>query len=105
MSKKHYFILSPGKIDEELVKKVDSYYGQKDYEHIAYNLDYQDTLTKAITDENIKCNAKLMLIGSSIMAMSMSDSVYVTKNWEEDDYCKLCHAIAFSYGLDIVYES
>lgn len=105
MSKKYYFVLTPYENEDELISKAANYYGSKDYAPASDNPDFVDAMKKTLTDPNTSFNVNLMLIGISAMAMSFCDSVYVSKDWEKDDCCKFCHALAFSHGLDIVYES
>ena len=102
---KYYFILSPNDMTEDLRVKAEAYYGSKDYKYIADHPECMNAIKTSLGEHGLHCNAKLLLIGSATIAMSMSDSIYVAKNWEDDDYCKVCHALAFSYGLEIVYES
>lgn len=106
-NKKYYFVLSPYGKGDELFTKAKQYYGEKDYELVQKHPDFFKGLNETVRSpgENVTCNTNLLLIGISAMAMSLSDSIYVSKNWEDDDYCKFCHALAFSHGLDIVYES
>lgn len=108
MNKKRYFILTPGCSPErqkELKEKAAAYYGTKDYEETSGNTDLQDLL-KSILKElvNADCNADLLLTGMTLIVMSKSDSVYVSKDWEQEDVCKFAHMLAFTHGIDIVYE-
>lgn len=108
MNKKRYFILSPACSPErtnELKEKAATYYGSKDYEETSGNSDLQKLLEDILKEiANADCNANLLLLGMTSIVMSKSDSVFVAKDWEEDDYCKFSHMLAFSHGIDIVYE-
>lgn len=105
-AKKSYFILSPDAVDDTIKKKAMAYYGEKDYKLVTDNEEFI-TSVKAVINCNHgrTCNTDLLLIGASSMSMALSNSIYVAKNWEDSDYCKVCHALAFSHGLEIVYES
>lgn len=108
MSKKSYFILSPASMpdrSDELKTKAASYYGSKDYEPVASRSDLKELSQKIVSElADADCNSSLLLISLSIAAMSKCDSVYVADGWESDDLCKFCHMLAFSHGLDLVYE-
>lgn len=109
--KKLYFIVGPSNRTKELADKATEYYGTKDYDNIVNSKVFSKILSEAFDSEFDNSNASksfnvmLMLIGVSSMSMSMCDSVYMSKDWENDDYCKTCHALAFAQGLEIVYES
>lgn len=109
MTKKRYFILTPGCSPErkaELESKASAYYGTKDYEPTAGNSDLSELLKDILKElANADCNADLLLTGMTVIAMSKSDSVYVAKDWEQEDICKVAHMLAFTHGIDIVYES
>lgn len=109
MSKKRYFILEPITLSEDesrkLSEKAKMYYGEKDYEDVTNLQECLESIKQAIPDTQSKYNISLMLVGFSSIAMAQSDSVYVANGWENSEYCKLCHALAFSHGIDIVYES
>ncbi|MEG0517077.1 MAG: DUF4406 domain-containing protein [Cetobacterium sp.] len=55
------------------------------------------------TEENkdIK-NEPLYLLGKSITLMAEADVVYFCKGWEKARGCKLEHACALAYGIDII---
>lgn len=108
MTKKRYFILTPGcspERKEELIKKASLYYGEKDYEPTSGNSDLGELFKNVLNElANADCNADLILIGMTALAMAKSDSIYVAKDWEKEDICKVAHMLAFTHGLDIVYE-
>lgn len=108
MSKKSYFILSPASTSERidaLKQKASAYYGLKDYESVSERSDLAELSKKIIKELDIvDCNSCLLLTGLTIIAMSKCDSVYVSEDWDKDDLCKFCHMLAFSHGLDLVYE-
>lgn len=106
MQKKYYLILSSYYVDDEIRAKASTYYGSKDYECVYDNPDNVNVIKKSLENETVTdSNAELLLIGTTIIGMSLCDSIYVAKDWEQSDYCKVCHALAFSHGLEIVYES
>lgn len=109
MNKKRYFILSPPSSPErtkELKEKASAYYGTKDYEETSDNEDLQKILKDILKDlANADCNASLLLTGMTLIVMSKSDSVYVSKDWEQYASCKFTHLLAFTHGVDLVYES
>lgn len=108
MNKKRYFILSPTCSPDrtkELKEKAAAYYGVKEYEETSGNTDLQDLLKRILKElANADCNADLLLLGMTLVALSKSDSIYVSKDWEKEDICKLAHMLAFGHGIDIVYE-
>lgn len=108
MEKKCYFILSPASSAErieEVKEKAKSYYGSKDYEETSGNTDLRKLMVDVLKElANSDCNGDLLLTGMSVIAMSKSNSIYVAKDWQHDDVCKVCHMLAFSHGIDIVYE-
>lgn len=100
---KHYFILYPSKAVgrvSELQDKAKAHYGTKEYEECIGSFD-----NLPISRRDLPFNASLMLIGASLVAIAQCDSVYMAEGWIEDSTCKACHALAFSHGVDIVYES
>lgn len=108
MNKKRYFILTPACSPErtkELKEKAAAYYGAKEYEETSGNTDLQDLL-KSILKElaDADCNADLLLLGMTSIVMSKSDSIYVSKDWAQEDACKFAHMLAFAHGIDIIYE-
>lgn len=106
MYKKYYFIIAPVNAEHaELNAKAAAYFGSKDYDDIQNCQKPFNTFKTFLDDRDGLFNANLMLIGLSSISMAFCDSAYVSKDWENDDYCKVCHALAFSHGLEIVYES
>lgn len=107
MLKKYYFVLSPSENLDELLEKASNYYGSKDYTFIGNDAMYYDAIKKVTAPDSVNTNTNinLLFIGTMLIAMSFCDTVYVAKDWESDDICKICHALAFSHGLEIVYES
>lgn len=104
-NKKYYFVLSPSSRHEELREKAANYYGVKDYDSVDNHSDFMSVMKTVLPNPDISFNVSLMLIGVSAVSLALCDSVYISKDWETDDICKVCHALAFSHGLDIVYES
>lgn len=106
MLKKCYFVIAPINADQsELNAKAASYFGSKDYDCIQNDQKTFDAIKAFLDDREGSFNANLMLIGVSGISMALCDSVYISKDWERDEYCKICHALAFSHGLEIVYET
>lgn len=107
MDKKRYFILSPSYDDDARMKdlqgKALNYYGQKDYEPVMEDPIFHEKVRNIVGDREDQ-NASLLLIGVIAMALAQCDSLYVSRDWEQDDVCKISHMLAFSHGLDIVYE-
>lgn len=104
--KKYYFILSPDyNAENRLIAKAAEYYGSKDYENIDADTEFWNLLGKIVDATKGRSNGSMFLIGAATLAMARCNSVYVSKNWEDDDYCKFCHALAFAHGREIVYES
>lgn len=110
MDKKYYFILSPAYSDtsrvEEVEQKAASYYGQKEYASFGGGK-IPDELFKSTVEALVHndANADVILISLTALIMSQVDSIYVARDWDEDEVCKFCHMIAFKYGIDMVYES
>lgn len=107
---KYYFVLSPSASSErslELKEKSKMFYGSKEYIEMTESFQCTESLKNTLPnpDEYGLFNISLMLIGVTIIAISQCDSIYVANGWEDDNYCKVCHALAFSHGVDIVYES
>lgn len=46
----------------------------------------------------------LCFIAKSLEKMSLCHAVYFCKGWEEARGCKIEHAAAVAYGLEIIYE-
>lgn len=107
MNKKRYFILSPSYNDEtrieELETKAMGYYGLKEYEQIMTDPIFLENIRNAVGNRENQ-NASLLLIGISTLAIAQCDSLYMAKDWEADDRCKFLHMLAFTHGIDIVYE-
>lgn len=109
MSNKRYFILTKALIDsdryKELQKKAQQYYG-KEYSNIVENeFDLKYILTGIDSDIKREFNISLYVTGCELIAISLCDSIFIDKDWESDDVCKICHMLAFSHGVDLIYES
>lgn len=108
MSEKRYFILTKELYDsdryKELRKKACQYYGEK-YSNILETDTLKDVLIEPSPNIQSSCNGSLFLTGSIIITMSLCDSIFIDKDWESDDVCKICHMLAFSHGVDLIYES
>lgn len=46
----------------------------------------------------------LFYLGRTIMTMRLCDVVYFCKGWDNARGCKVEHAVAEAYGLEIIYE-
>lgn len=101
---KYYYVLSPYDRQDELIENASKYYTDE-YKMVIENPEFINSFKKAFDEHKDSFNISLMLTGATLIAMSYCNSVYVSKDWENDDICKICHALAFSHGLDIVYES
>lgn len=106
MNKKYYTIISSKKVTDELREKVANYYGEKEYADISDNPEFRKFMD-SLRDNIVPgmCKAQLVNIGIASIMMSYADSAYFTSEWNDDDVCRLCHAMAFAYGLDVAYES
>lgn len=49
-------------------------------------------------------NRPLTFFAKSVENMSLCNAAYFCKGWENTRGCKLEHAVAEAYGLDIIYE-
>lgn len=49
-------------------------------------------------------NRGLFFLAKSLEQMSLCNIVYFCKGWEDYRGCRIEHAAAISYGLDIIYE-
>lgn len=105
MDHKYYFVLSPYDRSNEVSDKAEKYYGTKDYDVVSNHPGFMEILQKIIGSDEASFNTQLMLIGITTISMAFCDSIYISKDWENDDYCKICHALAFSHGLEITYET
>lgn len=107
MNKKRYFILSPTYFDDgrmkDLQEKAKDHYGHEDYEMVMEDPVFHDKVRKMTSERNDQ-NASLLLIGITAMALAQCESVFVASDWEKDDHCKFLHMLAFSHGLEIIYE-
>lgn len=49
-------------------------------------------------------NIPLCFLAKSLENMSLCHAAYFCKGWEQARGCKIEHAVAEAYGLDIIYE-
>ena len=49
-------------------------------------------------------NHPLCYLSKSLIKMSLCNTVYFAKGWENARGCKIEHEVALQYGLDIIYE-
>lgn len=107
MSKKYFFVLSSSKditSEQSAIQKATAYYGTKDYSYVGEDPKFWKCLKTTFEKFDGETNLDMLLLGTAVLAMSLCDSIYVCKDWEETDICKTCHAIAFAHGLEIIYE-
>lgn len=95
-----------GKSDQEIV------YVRERAVAVLRGMGYEvvDTLFEGdfYSDEQMKergiAQIPLYFLAKSLESMSLCDTVYFCKGWENARGCKFEHAIAGAYGLNIVYE-
>lgn len=107
--KKRYLVITPlyDNADSyvEARNVARAYYGDKDYEPLSIVGDRIETVKNVVNEPGTgECNADMLISGLTLIFMSQVSSVYFSKDWEQDDYCKFCQLMAFKHGLDIVYE-
>ena len=49
-------------------------------------------------------NKPVWFLAKSLEKMSLCDAVYFCKGWESARGCKIEHAVAYAYGLEIIEE-
>lgn len=49
-------------------------------------------------------NTGLLYLGKSLEIMSKADIVFFTKDWDKNRGCKIEHACAIEYGIDVMYD-
>lgn len=59
--------------------------------------------SKELKEQGIE-NSPLFFLAKSLEAMSKCDTVYFCKGWKQARGCKIEHATAKAYGLEIEYE-
>lgn len=95
-----------GKTDEEIVatrEKAIQALEEKGYEIV--NTLFTD---EWYSNESMKArgvvNIPLCFLAKSLASMSLCHAAYFCKGWEQARGCKIEHAVAEAYGLDIIYE-
>jgi hypothetical protein len=58
---------------------------------------------EALTERGIK-NMPLCFLAKSLDCMSTCDAVYFVREWESARGCKVEHAAAYAYGMEIIEE-
>ena len=95
-----------GKTDEEIIKtreKAVAYLTDKGYEVI--NTFFTDEwYSRESMRERGVVQIPLCFLAKSLENMSLCDAAYFAKGWENARGCKIEHAAAQAYGLDIIYE-
>lgn len=104
-AKKNYFVITADDQKERLFEKAAAYFGTADWQPVTDRADLMEAIKNAVTTTGDLFNAELMLVGIAALAMSFCQCVYISKDWDSDNYCRFCQTLAFSYGLEIVYDS
>lgn len=94
-----------GKTDEEIVntrEKAIEYLRDRGYE-VVNTLFTDEWYSKQVNECNIT-NRGLFFLAKSLEQMSLCNIVYFCRGWEDYRGCRIEHAAATSYGLDIIYE-
>ena len=88
-----------GKTDEEIAEARDRAYAK--LREMGY--EFVNTL---FADEwyNDAVMEALYYLSNSIQAMSRCDCMYFVKGWESARGCRIEHAAAVAYGLEVLYE-
>lgn len=95
----------PGKTDEEIVntrEKAAQYLLDRGCE-IVDTLFTDEWYSKEKNERDIS-NRALFFLAKSLEKMSLCNIVYFCKGWEDYRGCRIEHAAASAYGLDIIYE-
>ena len=95
-----------GKTDTEIVEtreRAISFLHSKGYEVV--NTLFTD---EWYSDEQMQargvCNIPLCFLAKSLENMSLCNTVYLCKGWEQTRGCQIEHDVAAAYGLKILYE-
>lgn len=95
-----------GKTDEEIVntrERAAQYLLDRGCE-IVDTLLFTDEWYSKETNECDITNKGLFFLAKSLEQMSLCNIVYFCKGWEDYRRCRIEHAAATAYGLDVIYE-
>lgn len=95
-----------GKTDEEIVatrEKAISALKEKGYE-VINTLFTDDWYSKEKMAERGVVKIPLCFLAKSLENMSLCDSAYFCKGWENARGCRIEHEVACAYGLTVIYE-
>lgn len=95
-----------GKSDEEIIatrEKAIKVLEKKGYE-VINTLFTDEWYNKDKMKERGVVQIPLCFMAKGIENMSLCHAVYFCKGWEDARGCKIEHATATAYGLDIIYE-
>lgn len=106
---KKAMIIQPmaGKTNEEIVatrERAISTLTEKGYE-IINTLFTDEWYGKDAMEGRGVVHIPLCFLAKSLESMSMCNAVYLCKGWENARGCRIEHAAAREYGLDLVYET
>lgn len=108
MEKKKAMFSQPmaGKTDEEIIaarEKAVAYLESKGYE-VINTLFTDEWYSREKMAERGVVNIPLCFMAKSIEHMCLCHTVYFAKGWENARGCRIEHAAAEAYGLEIIYE-
>ena len=95
-----------GKTDEEIVatrEKAIAALKEKGYEIVNTLFTDEWYSDKSMTERGV-VNRPLCFLAESLTNMSLCHAAYFCKGWENARGCKLEHAAAEAYGLEIIYD-
>lgn len=96
-----------GKTQEEIVATRDqavAYLTALGYE-IVNTLFTDEWYSEAAMTKRGVVNKPLCFLAKSLESMSQCHVAYFARGWEQTRGCKLEHAVALAYGLEIIYET
>ena len=95
-----------GLTDEEIVatrEKAINYLTKKGYKVVNTLFTDEWYSKESMTKRGVR-QIPLCFLAKSLENMSLCDTVYFCKGWEKARGCKIEHAAAAVYGLEILYE-
>lgn len=95
-----------GKTDEEIIATRDKaikILQEKGYE-IVNTLFTDEWYNRDKMEERGVVQIPLCFLAKSLENMSLCHAVYFCNGWENARGCKIEHAVALAYGLEIIYE-
>ena len=96
-----------GKTNEEILatrERAISTLTEKGYE-IINTLFTDEWNSKDVMESRGVVNIPLCFLAKSLESMSLCNAVYFCKGWENARGCRIEHAAAREYGLELVYET